>query len=167
MYPFILRFIITVIILFIIYIMYYDNIDVLTLTIFTFIFDTIDCGIYNKLINKFDCNTHYYQRNDKLLDIITYWSLLLLFRKKFTYNTYILLLLLTVYRTIGVYKYYNNNDNTIIHKYFDGINITLLIYYLSTKSQIINDNYIISLILGLLFKLKYERVHHHISKIRN
>ena len=156
--PFIFRIIFSTI-TFIIFQFY--NIDLLTLIITIFALDFLDGDVY-KLISwdfKFT-RTHQYQRYDKLADLITYIAVLLLYSNLFSTNTFLLLILLTLWRGIGVYKYFYNNNNNLLVKYFDAVNIVMIIYYLSTVNNVIANNYNIFIILGIIFKYLFEIYHH-------
>jgi hypothetical protein len=71
--------------------------------------------------------------------------------------------ILAIYRSVGVYKFYNHNDNSIIFRYIDGINSTILISGLASKFPIIKENYMISILLGLVLKYRFETFHHSIA----
>jgi len=132
------------------------------------ILDQIDCFISMALESKdiYDfttkkCKSYEYQRNDKLADIITY--LLVIYLGEFDDQTKVIMSILSIWRLIGVYKFYNKNDNTILYNFPDGINSTILVTYLANKFPIIKDNYIISILIGILIKFRFERFHHNIK----
>ena len=156
--PFIFRIIFSTITL---TIFQFYNIDLLTLIIAIFALDLLDGDIYKLISWDFNfTRTHQYQRYDKLADLITYIAVLLLYSNLFTANTFLLLILLTLWRGIGVYKYFYNNNNSILIKYFDAVNAVMIIYYLSTVKNVIANNYNIFILLGIMLKYLFEIYHH-------
>jgi len=99
-----------------------------------------------------------YQKYDKVGDIIFY--MLVIGLGDFDSETKKLLYALTLYRSIGVYKFYNDK-NTILRNYVDGINSTIIVSFLAKKFPIVKDNYYLSIIVGFLVKYKYETMHNN------
>ena len=163
--PLIIRLVITIIILLC---TNYWKTNYLFLFCLLIILDQIDCFISMALESNsiYDfttkrCKSYDYQRNDKLGDLITY--ILVIILNEFTNENKFILTILTCWRAIGVYKFYNYNDNTILYNYPDTINSTILVAYLADKFPIIKENYYISILVGMLFKYKFERFHHKIK----
>ena len=78
--------------------------------------------------------------------------ILYLYGSKFDKKILKILWGLVIYRVIGVIKFFNTNDNTILHKYFDGINSTMLISCYTTNLFYIG--------IGILIKIQFEKWHH-------
>jgi len=137
------------------------NFNILTLIIIIFALDFIDGDIYKLISWDFNfTKTHEYQRYDKLADIITYIIAISLYHNLFDSNTLMLLIILIVWRSIGVWKYFYKNDNNILITHFDGINIVMIVYYLSTVNAVVKNNYSLSIVGGLIFKYLFEIFHH-------
>jgi len=142
-FPFILRLFCTLL-----FFSYYKNLNCLQLFFSTILLDFIDCTRFT----FGNCETYEYKRYDKIVDIITYMIILYLYGSKFDKTILKILWGLVLYRAIGVIKFFNTNDNTILHRYFDGINSTMLISCYTTNLFYIG--------IGLLFKIHYEKWHH-------
>ncbi len=127
---------------------YFRNLNCLQLFFSTILLDLIDCNRFT--INN--CKTHEYQKYDKLADILTYMLILYIYSSKFDKTILKILWTLVLYRLIGVVKFFSTNDNTILHRYFDGVNSTMLV------SCYTNSLFYIG--VGLLFKIRYEKLHH-------
>lgn len=115
----------------------------------------------NKLHNfiKQKCEGDFdYQRYDKIGDLIFYTLVIGL--GNFDDETKKILTALTLYRSIGVYKFYNNKD-TKLWNYVDGVNSTVIVAFLANKFPIIKDNYYLSILAGILVKYKYETMHNN------
>ena len=140
--PFIFRILVTLI-----YLLVVKKINCFTFFIVIFLFDHLDCLSFDK-----ECVTYEYQRYDKLADIITYILFLFFYGNIFNKKILKFLWILIIYRLIGVIKFFNNNDNTILHRYFDGVNSTVIISCFT--------NNIIYILLGLIFKYNWEKIHH-------
>lgn len=164
-WPAIIRLIITIIIL-----LSTDfwKTNYLYLFILIFILDQID-GFIIMLTQSTNLEDHLnktlhdynYNRYDKLIDLLTY--ILVIILGEYTNETRIILSILTFWRSIGVYKLYYNNDNELMHKYPDTTNSTILVAYLANQFPIVKNNYYLSIILGMLFKYKYELIHHSLK----
>lgn len=156
--PYLLRIIITLIVLFYLRI---NNCNLIYLIISLFILDHIDSIIYKILIdNKSLSKNKEYQVRDKQVDLFTYYITLLLFYNYFDNKNRLLLLILLVWRTIGVIKFTNTLDKKYLKIFFDGINGILILFYLSTKSLYIKNNYNYFIPITLLLKFLYEIFHH-------
>lgn len=133
------------------------RISVLVLLVLLIVLDWLDCIPFQK---PSYCSTHNYQRMDKLSDIIAYTYAILVFSYMFDTRTLGLFVVFIMLRAIGVYKYQWNNDNRIMYRYPDFINSTMLVFYLSTISDTVYNNYYVFVALGMLSKVFYEKVHH-------
>lgn len=114
--------------------------------------------LYDVFRNKKCTNNFTYQKYDKIADIIFYTLVIGL--GNFDSKTKKILSALTLYRAIGVYKFYNNS-NTKLWNYVDGINSTILVSFLANKYPIIKNNYYLSILAGILVKYKYETIHNN------
>jgi hypothetical protein len=97
---------------------------------------------------------------DKLVDIISYTYAILVFSYLFDTRTLGLFVVFIIWRAIGVYKYQKENDNRIMYMYPDFINSTMFVFYLSTISDTVYNNYYVFIVLGMLFKVFFEISHH-------
>jgi len=134
------------------------SISLLYLILSLILLDQIDCGRFHPLFQN--CKSLDYQSLDKINDIIAYSLVLLLFNKQFTKNTILLLIMLISYRVFGIIQFMKTKNNKYLKIFFDGINITIIMYYLSTKYMIINNNYTKFIIFGFFLKIYYEFNHH-------
>lgn len=153
----ILRILLTLIILPVFY--YQKCMNVFILVLLLWILDVLDCNSLLQSDSSY-CKTYEYQKNDKVIDLLSYIYAVLLFNYLFDDQTIVLLILFICWRGIGVYNYYFNNNNGYIYYYPDFINITMLIYFLSTQSKIIKHNYYIVLFIGMCLKIGFERIYH-------
>ena len=105
--------------------------------------------------------TYTYQSWDKILDFFTYLAVILL-AKPF-YPTYIfnLLIVLLIWKGIGVIKFTASNEVKHIWNHMDAVNSTMFVAYLSTLSPYIKQNDKLFIVLGILFKAIHERYIHH------
>jgi len=117
-------------------------------------------AVYDAFFNKKCTGDFEYQRNDKIADVIFY--MLVIGMGDFDAKTKTILSALTLYRSIGVYKFYNNKD-TKIWNYPDGINSTIIVSFLAKHYPIIKDNYYLSILAGVLFKYKFETIHNNMT----
>jgi hypothetical protein len=135
-----------------------DSIDCVVTTYFKSKSENYKNILYNIFLNKKCTNNYEYQRNDKIADIIFY--ILIIGLGNFDIETKRILSVLTLYRMIGVYKFYNNKDTKLWH-YPDGVNSTIIVSFLAGSFPKIKENYYLSIIAGLLFKYKFETIHNN------
>lgn len=133
-----------------------NRVSVLGLLIVLIVLDWLDCIP----VPKSYCGTHNYQRMDKLVDVTAYTYAALVFGYLFDTRTMGLLVAFIALRAIGVYKYQHANNNRILYMYPDFVNSTMLVFYLSTISPFVYDNYYACILLGIVFKVFYELLHH-------
>ena len=141
--PFILRFLCTFL-----FFSYFGDSNCLQLFFSTVLLDLIDCTRFT----FGNCKTYEYKKHDKIADIITYIIVLYLYGYKYDKLILKLLWALVLYRLVGVIKFFYKNDNTILHKYFDGVNSTMLVSCYTSNLFYIG--------LGILAKIKFEKLHH-------
>jgi hypothetical protein len=164
----------------------YIGISLLWIMSLPFIFDTLDCfvlTVLDRLHNFFtvkdvkdvknvknvkmyapyicsDQNVEY-QIADKIMDIITYIAIILLFGKQLGgHNNSVLLWGLVVWRIIGVIQFTRTQDKKYLKIFFDGINAAFIVIYASTIIPYVNDHFTICMVVGLLCKIVFEMIHH-------
>jgi hypothetical protein len=129
-----------------------------------FLLDYLDCGFYNTFISKYNCKKNEdnidYQINDKILDLTAYFIFTVLFWDKLDSKNKIIILILLLWRSIGVVKFTETKNKKYLKTFFDGINGVLILYMLSSYSSFVNDNYNILLPIVLLLKIIFEIYHH-------
>jgi hypothetical protein len=156
--PFLVRIILTLIVFIYLRI---NNCNLIYLIISIFILDDIDSRLYKILI---DNNPLYknkeYQVRDKQVDLFTYYIAFILFYNYFDNKNRILIIILLVWRTIGVIKFTNTLDKKYLKIFFDGINGIIILYYLSSKSLYIKNNYNYFIPITLILKFLFELYHH-------
>lgn len=156
MYPFKLRVLVTCLVLGLA--KYFKQENILFLFALTWALDVIDC---NPIFRPdLDCKRFAYHRTDKILDWCTYLAILLLFGNVFDPTTRHLMWALLLWRLIGVIGYAITNNVTYLHIFFDGLNSTMFVAYLASKSTFVKTHYVPSILAGLAFKVALERVHH-------
>jgi hypothetical protein len=158
MYPFKLRILVTCLALGLT--KYFKQENILFLFALTWALDIIDCNIFRP---DLDCNRFEYHRTDKILDWCTYLAILVLFGHVFDPTTRLLLWALLAWRLIGVIGYAMTNSVTYLHIFFDGLNSTMFVAYLASKSTFVKTHYIPSILAGLASKAVLERVHHRVN----
>ena len=121
-----------------------------------FLLDYLDCGFYNTFIGKYT----NYQVKDKVYDLFAYFLFILLFSKELDSKTLNIILVLFLWRTIGVVLYSKTKNKINLKVFFDGINGVLILYLLSTHFTQVKENYNSLLIITLLIKILFEQVHH-------
>ena len=154
-------------------IIYLTNIHLFFKIIFIMVIDRIDCmptyypykgPLFSS--NKEICKSEYYQKGDKVTDIICYMILLLYLIKDPFYNkNYILFLsFLLIYRLIGVILfYYHNNTNYLVYfpNFFINISVTL-----STICYFNIPKFYIPIFCTLVFILTiYQEYHMHYKSV--
>lgn len=129
-----------------------------------FLLDYLDCGIYN-IFKKYKCkrgeeDVTNYQVRDKILDLISYVLFVFLFYKEFDEKTLNILIILIIWRAIGVIKFSKSKNRGDLKLFFDGINGVLILYLLSTKFDLVKNNYNVLLVFTILIKILFEQYHH-------
>jgi hypothetical protein len=128
-----------------------------------FLLDTTDCFWYRKIVDKdFDCSykSKSYQKADKIVDLMTYVAIVTVFYDYFDKYTLNILVAMLLYRFVGVLLFIKTDDKKYLKIFFDGINSTLIVYYLSTVNGTVSKNYNLFLLLGFVIKIIFETVHH-------
>jgi hypothetical protein len=101
-----------------------------------------------------------YQKNDKIVDVLTYMLILILYSHLFSKKTYILMWIALIYRSIGVYFFYHSHNNKYIHYYPDLIKELMLLDFLCHKLPVFKNYYSVFVIIILFVKIQYEKFHH-------
>ena len=168
-YPFIVRFILTLIIF---KVLRDKNSPLIIPVIFLLILDYFDfpCpAISNRIDTK---GTFYiyradinYQLRDKVLDLFAYYYLIFLYKNIFDTKTMFVLQILLIWRTIGVLIFLKIKSNKDIWLFFDGINAVLILYSLKRYSSFLEKNYDVLLWFAIIFKIFYEPIHHNKSYV--
>lgn len=127
---------------------YFKKLSCLQLFLSTILLDFIDCTRFT----FGNCDTYEYKKYDKIADVLTYMLILYLYGYKFDNTILKIIWTLVVYRLIGVVKFFNEDDISILHRYFDGVNSTILV------SCYTNSLFYVG--VGLLFKIQFEKWHH-------
>lgn len=119
--------------------------------------DSIDCGLVQ-------CNptSRDYIIRDKLNDIFMYILTIFLFYSLFDLFTLRLLISLVIWRSIGLLRYLMDSNKINFIYFFDGINVTIFVYFLSLLSSDIRSFYNFYLFLGLFSKIFFEKIHSQI-----
>lgn len=125
-----------------------------------FFTDLLDCDFIKILNPNFSCKTFEYQSSDKILDLLTYIIIIVLAKPFYSDFMFNVLIVLIIWRAIGVLKYSKYNDVKYLWKHIDAINITMIIAYLSSIYPDIKNNEKILIIIGIFFKSIYEKIHH-------
>ena len=128
--------------------------------------DFLDCSKYiypdNKCLKKYKNEEEFkeYQQKDKLIDLMTYFFVLVIFYPLFDTKTLYIFVVLLLWRTIGVYKFVKTRDTRYLKIFFDGINALLFLAVLSAHYVAIRNNYDLLLIPFMLSKIVFDSVHH-------
>lgn len=162
-----LPFIIRIIISSAIFIYFKHSINsIFIILILSVLFDYIDTypNIPNIISPERFTQTFTYQKYDKITDIIVYFVILYNYKHLFDKQTYNLLCTLLIYRIIGVYLFFIHNNTKYLHFFFDGVNVVMLVYYISLFNKSIKNNYILTIIISLIIKYKFEiKLHNKIK----
>jgi len=116
--------------------------------------DSIDCGLVQCKPTSRD-----YIIRDKLNDIFMYILAIFLFYSLFDLFTLRLLISLVIWRSIGILRYLKDNNKINFIYFFDGINVTIFVYFLSLLSSDIRSSYNFYLFIGLFSKIFFEKIH--------
>ena len=162
MYNFVARWIITIIYILLLFVIYPTNVPYIPLIVGTSILDTIDCGV-TKLFYKYSCQTHQYQSNDKLIDLMTYVLVIIIFWNYLPDNHKNILLIALFWRMIGVIRFYDTNNSKYMIIFPDLFKELLLLYYLDSLNIINVNMYSIGILT--IIKIFYEYLHHKIKII--
>ena len=163
-----IRIIITIIIL------YYLNIPIFVKILLIMITDYIDCDIprflfgYNNWIN---CNEPLYQISDKIIDTMCYALLLfyLFINSKIDIKYIYFLILLFVYRLIGVYLFLIKNDRKYLFYFPNFFLETSLVIMIIEYFPVFKNFKIIIILTTFVYKIATEYYKHmkNNSKISN
>jgi hypothetical protein len=128
-----------------------------------FFVDYLDCDFWVIFYKKNNCNVHNseYQIKDKMIDLITYYYFILLFNNYFDKYTNNILIVLLIWRTIGVYNFIRNHNKKYLLFFFDGLNGIIFLFLLSTYYPYIKINYNKFIIIVLLLKILFEVIVHN------
>lgn len=133
----------------------------LVITIIPFVLDTFDCGLWTLLFQpKYNCKTFNYQVNDKLYDLLTYAVVIFMLSKYYSTKIMLILVGAFLWRSIGVIKFANTRDVSLLIQHFDGINSTMVIAYMITVSNFVENYEDLFIILGFIFKRIFESYMH-------
>jgi len=124
------------------------NISLLLFIAALIVLDSLDGGRYRgKGFN--------YQKNDKIVDIMSYIIFLIFLKNRFDNKTMTILILSLIWRSIGVIKFYETNDNKYLHYHMDIFKEIVLLYALIPNYNLLG---IIAVIIG---KGLFEQYHHN------
>jgi hypothetical protein len=142
----------------------YLNVSLVLPVASLFLLDYLDCVFYNKFISKYECkrgeNNINYHVNDKILDLTTYFLFMFLFWDKFDDKNKSIILVLLIWRTIGVLIFTKTKNKNYLKVFFDGINGVLVLYLLSNYSSFVKDNYNLLIPFVLILKIIFELYNH-------
>ena len=130
------------------------NYKLLYLTILPFITDFFDSIILN--FYKFDLKTYEYQSKDKIIDWMTYFVIIILLKPFYPKYVYYILWIFLAWRFIGLYKFILSGETGTLKIFFDAVNSTMVVYYLSTLIPLVHNNICLFIIIGLLVKVLFE-----------
>lgn len=154
-----------------IYIIFNLKIDILYKVILLIAGDAIDSiiidiyenkkGIFYKLIKQNDNYSisnetyNYYEKGDKILDIITnIFIIKLLYDLKIPKNQFLIILFLFIYRLIGIILFFKTNSNKYFIYFINYFEFYVIIYLISKKLKFTYSTthilYIISFILKII-----------------
>jgi len=133
------------------------------------IIDWIDCGAL-KLLKLYQnnnfCQTEFYQKGDKITDLVSYTFLLMYINQnKLLEKTNLALInFLFVYRLIGVISYLNTNNRNMLY-YFPNyfLEISMILLFIQYKN-IDCKHGVMLVILVIIFKLIQEECLHKIGR---
>lgn len=128
-------------------------------TFLPFLTDPLDGSL--NIIKNISFTSYEYQSWDKILDFFTYLVIIFLIKPFYSKYIFNILIILLLWRGIGVFKFYNSNNIKDLWLHMDAINNTLVILYLSSIFPNIKQNLEVYIIIGILFKAYYERFIHH------
>jgi len=159
--PFIYRIIIVTIFFGYLKLIHFESLPILVILLI--LSDPLDCRI---TLRSVDCKSLYYQKHDKMTDLICYIIFLTLFHNLFDCFTLQLLIGFTLYRAIGVYLFVKTSNCKYIQYFPDFINSTMVAYTLYRMFYLKRYTYYILIILGMVGKILFE-IYHHSHKYNN
>ena len=95
-----------------------------------------------------------YQKNDKIVDILSYIIFLIFLKNRFDKKTMTILIISLIWRYIGVIRFYETNNNKYLHYHMDIFKEIVLLYTLIPNYNLLG---IVSIIIG---KSLFEQYHH-------
>jgi hypothetical protein len=125
-----------------------NDISLLLLVISLIFLDSLDGG-------KYRGTTFEYQKYDKIVDLLSYIIFLAFFKNRFDIKTFNILIISLIWRTIGVIKFYETNDNKYLHYHMDVFKEIVFLYLLIPEY---NPLEVILIIIG---KWIFEKYHHN------
>lgn len=126
------------------------------LIVLLFLFDALDCGRLSPFKN-IDCKSIDYQTSDKIVDITTYAIFIILFKDLFDKFTYYLLIVLILFRLVGIIGFVQTNNNSYLKMFPDFVNSTLIAYAIYQYFNLRRETYYILIILGMASKIAFEQ----------
>ena len=150
------------------------NSSLLSVLFSLFLLDFLDCStLTNKfLYPKYKCLRKYkndpdnkkeyvdYQKKDKVIDLFAYLLVFILFHNLMGENISLFYIILFLWRSVGVLKYYKTEDTKNLKIFFDGINGLLVLSVLSSHYDFVKNNFNLLLIPIMLLKIIFENLHH-------
>ena len=150
------------------------NSSLLSVLFALFLLDFLDCSGYNILFasSEYKCLRKYkndpdnkkeyvdYQKKDKVIDLFAYLLVFILFHNLMGENVHIFYIILFLWRSVGVLKYYKTEDTKNLKIFFDGINGLLVLNVLSIYYDFVKNNFNLLLIPMMLLKIIFENLHH-------
>lgn len=159
------RLVVTMLYILLLQSLYPNNIPYIPIIIGAIILDLIDCDM-TKIVYKFSCNTHKYQKYDKIVDSITYLIIIIIFSHNLPPIYRNILIFAWFWRMIGVVSFYYHENYDYMVQFPDLFKELLLLYYLDSLNIVSVDIYGISVVV--ILKTIYEYLHHktkiHINK---
>jgi hypothetical protein len=157
-----IRIIITIIIL------YSFNIPIFIKILLIILADFIDCDIPRYIVgykNWVNCNENLYQKTDKITDTICYVLLLIYILKNANLSTNYnnLIILLFIYRLIGLYLFLINNNRVYLF-YFPNFFLEICLGLMIINYYPILDNFKIIIILFIIILKIIQEYYLHIYK---
>jgi hypothetical protein len=157
--PFVIRLVLTIGVL-IVFRNEIVSIPVLVLVI-TFL-DFFDVDLQKSVLENVEyAKTVEYQNYDKVVDLVTYYLTLILFSHMFPNWLLGILWTALIYRTYGVYNYFNSEDRTVFVMYPDVIKEVMLGYFLSGFI----GNAPLFVLISALVKIVFESWHHNFDYV--
>lgn len=155
---FIVRIVLSLIILTIVHVLSPDNL--LYPIILTFVLDYLD-NPYHFVNVPYSGETFTYQKYDKVCDILTYGYIIFLYKDLMTAQFWNILVVLFTWRLIGVLLFFMTNQTQYLCIFFDGLNMSLILYYLMSDECKKNTQQLyMIMIMGCIVKIFYEQLHH-------
>lgn len=132
------------------------------------LFDKVDCmmsgiiNLENKDLKDINCQSQEYQLTDKIMDTITY-TVLLIYTSTKEYRWFTpMLIVLFVFRMIGVLFYLKNGDRRMLVYFPNFFLPTMIVFYLMDYLDVSKMYYYLSLIPIFIYKIYNEYNYHWI-----